>query len=152
MVEFLLFTLTWPIKSMSVPSPRVCVLWDLNIWYFDGNDIIIVEITWPYCQLSETNNDRKSTLYHKRWKDSKYKNLVDDCLSEFHLNTILEVVIVSSLGAVPNDTIKTVRRLAKCNAKKVFMNSRQFSIVAIREKMTIFKSSVRHSFEELNYN
>ena len=55
------------------------------------------------------------------------------------MNTILEVVVVSSLDAASSDTIKTVCRLAKCNAIKALMIPRHFSIVALRESLEIFK-------------
>lgn len=61
------------------------------------------------------------------------------------MNTILEVVIVSSLDAASSDTIKTVCRLARCIANKALMIPRRFSIVALRESLEIFKYRVRLS-------
>lgn len=61
------------------------------------------------------------------------------------MNTILEVVIVSSLDAASSDTIKTVCRLARCIANKALMIPRRFSIVTLRESLEIFKYRVRLS-------
>lgn len=83
-----------------------------NVWFARPSDddklsIEIIEFTCPYGELSDhRSDDRESTLVTaRRDKRSKYAQLIRDLRNVVKVRANLYVAVISSLGAVPKDTI-----------------------------------------------
>lgn len=84
-------------------------------------------------------------------KINKYKNLIDDCIQQFDCKAELFVLIVSSLGAIPKDTLDDLKLLTgtesdwKKLAKKMVMTS-------LRESMFLYYNWFPDHNQNHNHN
>ena len=110
-----------------------------DLWWWQNNNLYIVEFTIPYGTLSDHDSDeRRSTLETRRkQKENKYKELVESCERQFNCSVTFLVIIVSSLGAIPKDTMKDLKKLVK-NKRKLDILCRRMVATTLRESMFIF--------------
>ena len=109
-----------------------------DLWWWVDNSLSIVEFTIPYGSMSDVNNQLVSTLdLRRQQKLTKYKPLVDACKSQFNCNVYLYVLIVSSLGAMPKETIKDLKMIVGSGWKSI---AKQMISTSIRESMFIFSN------------
>ena len=111
-----------------------------DIWWWNNNKLSIVEITVPYGMKNDREGDFSTTLDLRRaQKINKYKPLVECCKSQFNCDVELFVIVVSSLGAMPKETINDLIKLTKSKQawKKLAMN---MIITSLRESMFIYKN------------
>ena len=82
-------------------------------------------------------NDNGIDLEELEIKLNKYKPLLEDCKQQFHCDAELLIIIVSSLGAVPKETIDDVKKIAPSDRawKKIVM---KMVMTSIRESMFIY--------------
>lgn len=97
-----------------------------------------VEFTIPYGMKTESDDATSTTLDARRLqKINKYKSLVEDCKQQFKCEVELLVIIVSSLGAVPKETIDDIKKIIPSDRawKKVVM---KMIMASIRESIFIY--------------
>ena len=87
-----------------------------DLWYIKGNEITIVEFTIPFGQNTTERIDGEiietRTLERARkQKENKYKTLVEKCQTELGLETRYFTIIISSLGAMINETRNALREI-----------------------------------------
>ena len=74
-------------------------------------------MTVPYGQMTERDGERISTLKARRQeKENKYEQLMAAVRRQFQVQAELFVIVVSSLGAVPEETLRDLRRLVLAQA------------------------------------
>ena len=113
-----------------------------DIWYAspekDKLRVDIVEITCPYGMISELGNARTSTLEHARAKKiEKYSELVEEIRSKWKAKVTLFTIVVSSLGAVPKETLKDLISLTG-DKKKATLIAKKCCLEALRHSWSIF--------------
>ena len=109
-----------------------------DIWYFDrvNNQLKIIEITVPYDSVGE---DGSTKLWERRReKLQKYEGLVEEIRRDWNLTTHLHVIVVSSLGAVPQETVRELRQLLGGDPKLVNSTTRSLALNAARESALIY--------------
>jgi hypothetical protein len=122
-----------------------------DIWFEHDGTLHIIEVTIPYAQQTqkfehrdgeeeeEPDAEELSTLeVRRREKVAKYSKLVQDCKSIFGLECKLHVVIVSSLGAIPKETLTTLQKLLHCQPRTLSLWLKRLSVAAIRGSMVLF--------------
>ena len=82
-----------------------------DIVAYDDNIINIVEITCPYDMIKDNNEETMTIAYNT--KVNKYKDLINKCNEQFRRDTKLTIIVVSSLGAIYNKSIKQVKKLLR---------------------------------------
>ena len=83
-----------------------------DIWFYQGRTLKVIEVTVPYGQMTERGGERISTLKARREeKLNKYEQLMAAARRQFQIQTELYVIVVSSLGALPEETLRDLRRL-----------------------------------------
>ena len=88
-----------------------------DIWFYEGRTLKVIEVTVPYGQMTERGGERISTLKARREeKENKYEHLMAAARRQFQVQTELFVIVVSSLGAVPEETLRDLRRLVLAQA------------------------------------
>ena len=109
-----------------------------DIWWWKDDVLNIMEITIPYGMLSDHDTEvRKSTLeIRRKQKETKYKELVTQCKNQFQCKVNFSVIIVSSLGAIPYDTIKDLRFYFG-NKRRLNSLCRRLVTISLRESMFI---------------
>lgn len=61
-----------------------------DLWWWEGDRLMLAEFTIPYGMLTDKNGETESTLTsRRREKLEKYSNLRDDCASQFGCDTTL---------------------------------------------------------------
>lgn len=123
-----------------------------DIWFLSNNNktLNIIEVTVPYGQIS----NGKSTLDSRREeKLNKYQELINDCKNTFNLKVNYFVVVVSSLGAVPKETLNDLYKLYN-NKKTAQLVAKRCCIAALRESMFLIydNNSTRNSNNNHNSN
>ena len=109
-----------------------------DLWFWDHNKLFIIEFTIPYGMKSDVDDASSTTLELRRsQKLNKYIPLLEDCKQQFHCDAELLIIIVSSLGAVPKETIDDVKKIAPSDRawKKIVM---KMVMTSIRESMFIY--------------
>lgn len=108
-----------------------------DLWWWNGSKLTIVEVTVPYGMMTTDNEESISSLLQRRkQKLAKYSGLIDDCKQQFSCQAELLVIIVSSLGAMPSDTIDDLKKITSSNVWKTI--AKRMVITAIRESMFIY--------------
>ena len=115
-----------------------------DIWFINEDRIShrktvnIIEITCPYSMMFDTPSGRKSTLEIRRTnKINKYTPLIDDICSSWNVDACLHIIVVSSLGVVPKETIITFRNIFHSD-KRAISVARRCVIAAIKGSWTVF--------------
>ena len=108
-----------------------------DLWWWNGSKLTIVEVTVPYGMMTTDNEETISSLLQRRkQKLAKYNGLIDDCKQQFNCQAELLVIIVSSLGAIPSETIDDLKKITNSNVWKTL--AKRMVITAIRESMFIY--------------
>lgn len=108
-----------------------------DLWWWNGSKLTIVEVTVPYGMMTSDNDETiPSLLQRRRQKLAKYNGLIDDCKQQFNCQAELLVIIVSSLGAIPSETIDDLKKFSNSNVWKTL--AKRMVITAIRESMFIY--------------
>lgn len=109
-----------------------------DLWWWNDNHLYIAEFTIPYGSLTDRGGESQSTLTVRRnEKLDKYLNLVNECSSQFNCETTLLVYIVSSLGAMPAETIEDLRKVTASNKDAGKLAGRMVA-AALRESMFLY--------------
>ena len=88
-----------------------------DLWFYDETGLKIVEVTVPYGSTTRLNGRETDTLQARREeKIRKYTALVDAARAQFSVNVRLYVIVVSSLGAIPEATMRDLRHLVLARA------------------------------------
>lgn len=112
-----------------------------DLWFLEPelNKLTLVEVTIPYGSFSE---DGESTLAIRRsQKLEKYQELVSFIRDSLRIKVDYFVIIISSLGAVPKDTIRDLKKLAK-SRKRSSRYARLCSEAALAYSCTLFWRSL----------
>ena len=82
-----------------------------DIWYYNSEDrMTMIETTVPYGDIDEDGTSSLDKRY--RQKMEKYRSLVNDIKEQWNINVDYYVIVISSLGAWQNDSLKNLRTLA----------------------------------------
>ena len=109
-----------------------------DLWWWVNNTLSIVEFTIPYGSISNVNELPTSTLdLRRQQKLSKYKPLMEACKAQFNCDVNLYVIIVSSLGALPKETINDLKLITGSNWKRI---AKRMVSTSLRESMFIFSN------------
>ena len=109
-----------------------------DVWYFDrvNNHLKIIEITVPYDSIDDTGSTKLSQ--RRQEKLEKYAGLVDEIRREWNVATHFHVIVVSSLGTVPKETVRELRQLLGGDPKLVNSVTRSLALNAARESALIY--------------
>lgn len=107
-----------------------------DVWWWDGDQLKIAEFTIPYGMLSG-DDDESTLVIRRREKLNKYQKLVDDCRNQLNCNVSLFVFIVSSLGAIPDDTINELKKVTVTTKDALKLAGRMVA-AALRESMILY--------------
>ena len=84
-----------------------------DIWYMRNGVLHVVEITVPYASTTQRDGSRQDTLAMRRTqKLDKYQQLIEEIQNQPGAAAELHVIIVGSLGAIPDATMKELLKLA----------------------------------------
>lgn len=109
-----------------------------DLYWWNGNRLNIAEFTIPYGMMSEKNGTLESTLTTARQKKTeKYHDLVEDCRRQFDCQVDFYVIIVSSLGAIPNETIEDIQNITMTKKHTAMLACRMVA-AALRESMFLY--------------
>ena len=88
-----------------------------DLWFYDETGLKIVEVTVPYGSATMLNGRETDTLQVRRdEKIRKYTALAEAARAQFGVNVGLYVIVVSSLGAIPEATMRDLRHLVLAHA------------------------------------
>ena len=111
-----------------------------NLWWWQQNDLYIIEITVPYGMLSD-NNDENRRIFtletRRKQKTEKYKELVQESEQQFGCKVRFSVIIESSLGALPKETISELRKFTM-NKRKLNLLCRRIVGASFTDSMLIY--------------
>lgn len=109
-----------------------------DLYWWDNDTLNIVETTIPYGMMTKSNGEMESTLSRSRKaKIAKYADLVDDCKNQFNCEVNFFTIIVSSLGAIPKETLDDLSKITKSKKDLKILACRMVA-AALRESMFIF--------------
>ena len=115
-----------------------------DIWFYTTNEITqkksftIIEITCPYGMMTDTNAGRESSLdIRRKEKESKYAPLIEDIKTTWNADATLHIIVVSSLGAVPKDTLSTLNNIFGTK-KRALLIAKRCVVAALRGSWAIF--------------
>lgn len=116
-----------------------------DLWWWSGNQLSIVEFTIPYGMMSDQDGNNRSTLDIRREeKIDKYNNLLNDCKRQFNCDAKLFVIIVSSLGAIPKESVDELKNITGSEKAAAKLACRMVA-AAIRESMLIYYGEKKSS-------
>ena len=111
-----------------------------DLWWWQQNDLYIIEITVPYGMLSD-NNDENRRIFtletRRKQKTEKYKELVQESEQQFGCKVRFSVIIESSLGALPKETISELRKFTM-NKRKLNLLCRRIVGASFTDSMLIY--------------
>lgn len=111
-----------------------------DLWWWDGNHLFIAEFTIPYGMLSNVNDEQVSTLtIRRKEKLEKYNNLVKECKRQLQCDATLLIYIVSSLGALPSETLDDLKRVTR-SIKEAGKLAGRMVAASLRESMMLYYS------------
>ena len=144
----IIFKYSIPITRNGISLPDDTKRLKPDAWFFKDNKLSIIEITCPYGTLKDHEGRRESSLTIQRnVKLNKYKKLVEDCKKKFRVDATLYVIVVSSLGAVPKETMEEIKRLLEHNTKLAKLVAKRCTTAALRESMKIYIKTLSHTNE-----
>ena len=125
-----------------------------DLWFFTNNyqTLKIIEVTSPYghLTLNPNNGDRISTLTQRREeKINKYRQLIEDCRNAFNVQVDFYVIVVSSLGAIPDETFQELKALYK-DEKTAKIVAKRCTIAALRESMLLMYKNFSRNQRTIN--
>jgi hypothetical protein len=142
-------TISFPNREAELPEDTRILKPD--IWFETNGELYLIEVTVPYATKTthtipseeeeggEEVSEEMSTLeVRRREKVRKYSKLVSDCERVFSLKTNLFVIVISSLGAIPSETVKTVEKLLRCQNRTLSLWLKRMAVAAIRGSMVLF--------------
>ena len=117
-----------------------------DITAITGNHLIIIEVNCPYGAM-ELRDDQepisKLTIRHA-YKTRKYQHLVEELKQKLDLHVTFAAVIVSSLGAVPQETINDLSKIF--NTKETKTLAKKISYQAILGSAVIYHQTQPGTF------
>ena len=119
-----------------------------DLWFYDETGLKIVEVTVSYGSTTRLNGRETDTLQARREeKIRKYTALVDAARAQFTVNVGLYVIVVSSLGAIPEATMRDLRHLVLARANGT---AKKMVTAAIKGSRDIYlnKTTTRRQREE----
>jgi len=126
-----------------------------DLWWWNGNHLFIAEFTIPYGMLTnadDNDNNPVSTLTIRRnEKTEKYSNLVEECKKQLHCDASLLVYIVSSLGALPHETLAELKKVTRSDKEAGKLAGRMVA-ASLRESMMLYYSSKCNNHNKDNNN
>ena len=130
-----------------------------DIWFIEEDvhthkrTINIIEITCPYGMQTDTAQGRRSSLeIREEEKVNKYSKLIDDIKDTWSIDSNLYVIVVSSLGAITKNTVKTLKKLFITKERSKLI-AKRCVIAAIRGSWAIFNGrDIRNSTNNRNKN
>ena len=113
-----------------------------DLWFgveSNGNlEIHIIEVNCPYGGYTMVNGSKKSKLEIRRsQKIEKYTPLVSEIERRWSARVHLHVIIVSSLGVVPKDTMKKLKTLLG-NKRKMILTAKRLSAATLIGSYNVF--------------
>ena len=112
-----------------------------DIWYYEGDTLKLVEVTVPYGSTTTIQGQEVTTLQARRNdKLTKYGPLVEAARAQFERNVELYVITVSSLGAIPEETMRDLRRLVLANAPRA---AKKMVFAAIKGSRDVYLNKTR---------
>ena len=115
-----------------------------DIWFYRTNartskkSFTIIEITCPYGMMTDTNTGRESSLdVRRKEKEKKYAPLIEDIKSTWNADAELHVIVVSSLGAIPKETLNTLINIFGTK-KRASLIAKRCVVAALRGSWAIF--------------
>jgi len=115
-----------------------------DIWFYKTDErtmkksFTIIEITCPYGMMTDTDSGRKSSLdVRRKEKEDKYAPLIDDIKTTWNADATLHVVVVSSLGAIPKETLTTLKSIFGTK-KRASLIAKRCVVAALRGSWAIF--------------
>jgi hypothetical protein len=111
---------------------------DLTVIRKEGNKMKmeIVEITCPYGRISEERNTMESAF---EFKMNKYQKLADEIEEKTEMEVRIIPVIVSSMGSVYSKTMMLLKKLLKCEDRKMKKIGRKMSEAAIYGSFEVWR-------------
>ena len=107
-----------------------------------AEEAYIIEVTIPYAQQTSVNGEIRETLEERMInKRSKYENLAQTLEAITGVKTHLEIVVISSLGHIPENTMLTLINLF--GRQKI---ASAISLIALRGSAAIFTEEPPESF------
>ena len=104
-----------PHFSTTIPGPLSEEVRRLrpDIWYTKDGVLHVIEVTVPYASRTQRDGTAQDTLMiRRRQKLEKYHQLLDEFQQQPGAAAELHVIVVGSLGAIPNETMKELTKLA----------------------------------------
>ena len=92
----------------AIQDPELAKLKPDMVWYGKNGELYIMEVTTPFGIINARDNTLKAS---RKRKITKYAPLVEAIREHDKIKVHLLVVIVTSLGAVPEDTIKDLAEI-----------------------------------------
>ena len=134
-------------------SHRTIVNLKPDIWFINNNKLTLIEINSPYGTMNDRNDGPKSSLQLRREeKINKYKEYIELCKNRLKIDVELYVIVISSLGIIPNETNKDLKKLFNGNKKVLHLVARRCVVATLRESMLIFYRIYEKSKNSLNQN
>lgn len=88
--------------------------------------------------LTDSPSGRDSSLaIRRREKENKYAPLIDDIKSTWNADASLYVIVISSLGAIPNETVSSLKKIFGTKSRTKVI-AKRCVIVAIHGSWAIF--------------
>ena len=122
-----------------------------DLWFEYNNEVQLVEFTVPYGDMTtDTQGNRISSLKSKyNEKVSKYSDLLLDIKNTFNKEAKLTVIVVSSLGVIPNKTTKAIQDLLQLSKKNLQRVVRRIVYEAIRGSYLLFYDIINNTREAI---
>ena len=117
-----------------------------DLWFYDETGLKIVEVTVPYGSTTMLNGRETDTLQVRREeKIRKYTALVEAARAQFGVNVGLYVIVVSSLGAIPEATMRDLRHLVLAHANGT---AKKMVFAAIKGSRDIYLNRVAQQIRQ----
>ncbi|OHT00118.1 hypothetical protein TRFO_08113 [Tritrichomonas foetus] len=125
-----------------------------DIWFIDhtNNVLNIIEVSVPYGCISERNGGVSTLDLTIEEKRMKYAHLCEDCENKSNMKVQFYPIIVSSLGAIPKQTLSALKRLLKNNMSKVKYYAHEISFSAIRGSARIYWNTGKFNNNSVDNN
>ena len=84
-----------------------------DLWYTKEGVLQVIEVTVPCASQTQRNGTEENTLtLRRRQKLEKYRQLLNEFQQQPGAAAELHVIVIGSLGAIPNETMKELAELA----------------------------------------
>lgn len=106
-----------------------------DIWFIHGNTLHIIEITIPYGSMAENGISTLTT--RREEKIEKYGALLLACKDQLQMDIFLHVIIISSLGFIPEETLTEFATLLGKSKPKVKKLAKRCVRIVLEESRKI---------------